>query len=292
MLDLNEVAMFTEVVRAGSFAQAARTLGMPSNTLSRHIQKLETALGARLLQRTTRKLTLTSAGQRLHEQIAGPMRELFQATLGLQDDVQGPSGCVRVAAVADLFEFFSMGAVADFLAAHPKLKLEFVLSDEPTDLLAHGIDVAFRGGVLKDSSLVARRLGDLSFVFAASPAYLARRGTPRRFQDLADHDCITGSRPGRVVWAVDSDQGGETLEVKGRLGANTARAQMLAACAGLGVGFLPEALIASSLASGALQRVLPQCAKSMGNLYVVFPSRKQVPRGVTAFVDFVVTQLT
>lgn len=146
MLDLNDIAMFVQVVRGGSFAEAARRLGMPPNTVSRRIQQLEANLGTRLLQRSTRKLTLTSAGQDFHERCAGAVDGLLEAGQELMTGSGEPSGLVRVAAPADFFDFFEMEWVTEFLAAHPRVRLDFVLSDAKADLIAEQIDVAFRGG--------------------------------------------------------------------------------------------------------------------------------------------------
>jgi DNA-binding transcriptional LysR family regulator len=151
MFDLNDVAMFVQVVRCGSIAVAARRVGVPSNTVSRRIQQLEARLGTRLMQRSTRKLTLTSAGRAFHERCAGAVDWLFEAGQELMTGSHEPGGLVRVAAPADFFDFFPMEWVAGFLAAHPRVRLDFVLSDAKADLIAEQIDVAFRGGPLRDS---------------------------------------------------------------------------------------------------------------------------------------------
>jgi DNA-binding transcriptional LysR family regulator len=179
MLDLNDIAMFVQVVRSGSFAEAARRLGLPPNTVSRRVQQLEDQLGTRLMQRSTRKLTLTSAGHAFHERCAGAVDGLIDAGQELMTGNQAPSGLVRVAAPADFFDFFPMEWVADFLAEHPLVRLDFMLSDVKADLIAEQIDVAFRGGPLHDSGYVGRQLlGARSDGMLASPAYLAARATP------------------------------------------------------------------------------------------------------------------
>src|SRR5437870_41546 len=149
MFDLNDVAMFVQVVRCGSFAEAARRLGVPPDTVSRRIQQLEAQLGTRLMQRSTRKLTLTSAGQAFHERCAGAVDGLVEAGQELMTGSQEPSGLVRVAATADFFDYFPMEWVAEFLAIYPRVRLDFVLSDAKADLIADRVDVAFRGGTLR-----------------------------------------------------------------------------------------------------------------------------------------------
>lgn len=285
MVDLNELAMFHQVVRTGSFAEAARRLGMPANSLSRRIQRLEAGLNVRLLQRTTRKLTLTDAGQELFERSAGPLDEALQATLRLLERSDGPSGVVRIAATADVFEFVPMTWISEFLSEQPRVRLDFVLSDELSDLTADGIDLAFRGGALKDSAFVARKLADSSLVLAAGPAYLAARGEPRQVQDLADHDCITSGRRGRTLWRIEGDRGEEVVEVRGRFGANTAQSQVRAARAGLGICFVPAVLAAAGFEDGSLLPVLPGRHQTAAGLYAVYPSRKHISRAAAAFLD-------
>ena len=183
MLDLNDIAVFVQVVRHGSFAAAARRLGQPPNTVSRRIQQLEAQLGTRLMQRSTRRLTLTSAGQAFHERCAGAVDGLVEAGQELITGSREPSGLVRVAATADFFDFFPMEWVADFLAAHPLVRIDFVLSDAKADLIAEQIDIAFRGGALPDSGYVGRKLMSArTDGMVASPAYIAARGTPATFK--------------------------------------------------------------------------------------------------------------
>lgn len=295
MLDLNQLAMFHAVVQAGSFAGAARRLGMPANSLSRHIRQLEEHLGQRLLRRSTRKLTLTSAGHTLDAQSREPLQEVLQAAQQLAQDSQTPHGTVRIAAPADFFDFFPMVWIAEFLATYPAVQLDFVLSDAHSDLIAEGIDIALRGGELEDSSLVARKLGDASQVLAASPGYLAQRGTPGTFTELALHDCILsrrlGRNPERTVWRLDGPQGPETVEVGGRFGANTAQSQLRAAIAGLGICLLPKNLLSLARQNGQLTQILAGWEKSSGGFYAVYPSRRQIPRAVSAFVDLVLQRM-
>ena len=218
MLDLNDIALFVQVVRAGSFAAAARRLGIPANTASRRIQQLEQQLGLRLMQRSTRRLTLTDAGATFYARCADQVEALAEAAQELGEGSQIPSGKVRVAAPADFFNWFLMNWIAEFLAAHPRVRLEFVLSDARADLIGEGIDVAIRGGKVLEPTLVARRVGTSRSTLVASPAYLAERGTPESVEALSGHDCIAVPRAsGRTVWRLDGpgrlsgDGGGRAL---------------------------------------------------------------------------------
>ncbi|MCJ8203196.1 LysR family transcriptional regulator [Pseudomonas sp. RGM2987] len=294
MLDLNDVALFVQVVRSGSFAEAARQLGMPSNTVSRRVQQLEGQLGKRLLQRSTRKLMLTQAGQTFYERCVNAVDGLNDAGQELMAGSGEPAGLVRIAAMADFFDVFPMDWVADFLAAYPRVKLEFVLSDARVDLIADRIDVAFRGGVLRDSGYVGRQLlkndGD---GMTASPAYIAARGMPTSLLDLADHDAVSFAHPsGLTHWRLVGPDGTEQdVQMPSRFNANTAQALRKAAVAGLGIAVLPSALSRMDLQAGRLVRVLPQYQRLGFGLNVLYPSRRQLPPAVSAFIGLVMEKL-
>ncbi|CAN7555034.1 LysR family transcriptional regulator [Variovorax paradoxus] len=295
MLDLNDIAMFVQVVRHGSFAAAARRLGLPPNTVSRRIQQLEAQLGTRLMQRSTRRLTLTSAGRAFHERCAGAVDGLVEAGQALITGSQQPSGLVRVAATADFFDFFPMEWVAGFLAAHPLVRVDFVLSDARADLIAEQIDIAFRGGALPDSGYVGRKLlGARTDGMVASPAYIAARGAPATLQDLAEHDCVTSPHPsGRTLWRLAGPGGAEEeVQVAGRFSGNTAQALRKAALAGLGIALLPPTMARLDLEAGRLVPVLPQYQRTGQGLSVLYPSRKHLPLAVSAFIGMVMEKLS
>jgi DNA-binding transcriptional LysR family regulator len=286
-LDLNQIHLFVEVVRAGSFAQAARQRGIPANSISRKIQRLEADLGSRLIHRSTRKLTLTGAGQAFFDRCASSISELAQAG---QESVEGSNvagGLVRVAAPADFFDLFRLEWMADFLATHPQLRVEFLLDDAKADLIAASIDVAIRAGHLVDAKHVGRKLIETHFGLVASPAYLATRGAPTELQSLTAHDCLpVSSRPGPVVWHLEGRAGANDIEVSGRFRANTARVVLRAAVAGLGIALLPELVTAPEIEAGRLVRVLPGYRRGGADLYAVCVSRRQIPRAVSAFVEY------
>ncbi|CAN7658581.1 LysR family transcriptional regulator [Variovorax paradoxus] len=295
MLDLNDIAMFVQVVRHGSFAGAARRLGLPPNTVSRRIQQLEAQLGTRLMQRSTRRLTLTSAGRAFHERCAGALDGLVEAGQALITGSQQPSGLVRVAATADFFDFFPMEWVADFLGAHPLVRVDFVLSDARADLIAEQIDIAFRGGALPDSGYVGRKLlGARTDGMVASPAYIAARGAPATLQELAEHDCVTSPHPsGCTLWRLAGPGGAEEeVQVAGRFSGNTAQALRKAALAGLGIALLPPTMARLDLEAGRLVPVLPQYQRTGQGLSVLYPSRKHLPLAVSAFIGMMMEKLS
>ncbi len=287
MVDLNDVALFVQVAAAGSFAEAARRAGIPSNTASRRIQQLEEQLGLRLFHRSTRKLTLTDAGESFYARSAREVEALSAAAVELAGGSQMPSGKVRVAVAADFFNWFEMDWVNEFLEAHPKVRLEFVLNDARADLVAEGIDVALRAGTVSEPSLVARRIGSNRAFMVASPAYLAARGTPASVDELSLHECLVVPPPtGRSIWRLDGPDGPTEVLVNGRFHANAAHVLLKASLAGLGIVLLPEMMTVAHLRSGELVQVLPEHGVRGLDIYLVYLSRRQLPRAVSAFIEF------
>lgn len=293
MLDLNDIALFVLVVRNGSFAEAARQLGMPSNTVSRRVQQLEAHLGTRLLQRSTRKLRLTHAGEAFHARCSAAVDGLIDAGQQLMTASEEPSGVVRIAAMADFFDFFPMTWVADFLAEHPRVQIDFVLSDTRVDLIADRIDIAFRGGLLQDSGYVGRQLLEAgSEGLVASPAYLRKCGAPSTLEDLAKHTCVSEGHPsGVTTWRLQGPDGVEEVRISSRFNANTAQALRKATVAGLGIALLPSTLVELDLQAGRLVPVLAAYQHIGHGLHVLYPSRQHLPLAVSAFIAMVMAKL-
>ncbi|MFM0742198.1 LysR family transcriptional regulator [Paraburkholderia xenovorans] len=291
MLDLNEIATFVEVVRVGSFAEAGRRLGIPPATIGRHITQLETRLGVRLLHRSTRKLGMTNAGRNFFERCETAVTNLTLAGQDAMVDTRTPSGLVKVAAPAGFFDAFPVDWIKDFLNAHPQVRLQFVLSDEAADLISEGIDVAFRAGQSLDPDSVSRKILRQRFILVASPSYIQERGAPIDTDDLLHHDCIPLTTRSSVppVWRLD---GCSDIRISGRFSANTARAVLRAALAGLGITMLPEVVVAPDLQARRLLRVLPTLSREAGDVYVVLPSRRHIPSAVSAFVSYASGELT
>jgi DNA-binding transcriptional LysR family regulator len=262
--------------------------------LSRRIAQLEAHLGTRLMQRSTRKLSLTGAGQDFHDRCATAVDGLVDAGQALVSTHESPSGLVRVAAPADFFDFFLMDWLAEFLDAHPLVRVEFVLSDARSDLIAERIDVAIRGGILEDSSLFARKALEAGLdVLVASPAYIAARGAPLSLQDLLDHDCLVFAHPsGRATWRLSGLDGEDAeIQVAGRLSGNTAQVLRKAALAGLGIALLPASMTSRELRAGVLVPVLGQLHRKGHGVHLVYASRRHLPTAVSAFIDMVVDKL-
>jgi DNA-binding transcriptional LysR family regulator len=289
MVDLNDIALFVQVVRCGSFSEAGRRLGMPPNTVSRRVQELEDRLGARLMQRSTRKLTLTDAGREFHDRCVAAIDDLQQASQALTAGSRVPSGLVRVAATANFLDFYTPQLAAAFLETYPQVRLEFLLDDAIVDLIADRIDVAFRGGNGDGAGYVAHRMPIAPIGLYASPDYLGRHGAPQTLAELAGHQCLAAPRPaGHAVWRLQGpDHSEEHVEVTGTFSASTTRALHLAAVASLGIALLPGAMTAADVAAGRLVPVLPQYKRRDQSMCVVYPSHRQVSPAVKAFVTSV-----
>lgn len=281
-MDLNELVVFVEVVRAGSFTAAGRVLDMPKSTASRKVQELEARLGMQLLQRTTRRLRLTDVGAAYFERAArvvGDARAADQIVAELHAE---PCGVLRV--TAPLAFAFLGPIVADYLLQNPAVRVDMVCTDRVVDLVAEGFDVAIRAGRLQDSTLVARRLGTVQRFLVAAPSYLTSAAALRRPANLSDHDTILfgGGQEG-PWWTLRSGRASIEVALEPRLVVNDYEVLREAIEAGLGIGLLPD-----YLAQGAgrrLERVLPRWTGPEIPVQAVFPAGRHTSRKLNAFLD-------
>ncbi|BCH21235.1 LysR family transcriptional regulator [Mesorhizobium sp. L-8-3] len=293
MLDLNDIVVFARVIEAGSFTAAARLLGIPKTTVSRRIAALEREVGVRLLQRTTRSLNMTDAGRLYYEQSSQALRAIEAANLRLAEARAEPSGTIRITAPVGFGGYFLTSTVFDFLAMYPKTRVELRLTDDKLNLVESGIDLAFRTGILQDSTLVARKLGPTHRILCASPDYLARQGIPEVPTDLARHHCvIAGASTASADWELEGPHGQETVQVAGRFAANEMQAVIAAAIAGYGIAQVPHGIAEASIKDGQLRRVLNDYTTPVGGLYAVYPSSRYLSPLVRAFIDLAVGRLT
>ncbi|MEJ6000876.1 LysR family transcriptional regulator [Paucibacter soli] len=290
-LDLNAIKVLVAVVHAGSFSAAARRMGVPPNRLSRQIQGLEESLGLRLLQRSTRRLSLTTVGRTLLDRAEPAVQELEALWREAGAQAELPSGHLRVAAPADFMSVLAADRLARFLDLHPQLSLEIILSDEPVDLFGSGIDMAFRAGPIRDESLVARKLVSSKLVLVASPACVKAHGLPKDAKALAAYPCLVSrGREGRAVWTLRGPRGTVAVPVHARLSINGMGALVAAAMAGLGAALVPKQLADAAIAAGSLVRLLPRHDHDGGGIFAVYPSRRHPPAALRALIDFVVQE--
>lgn len=284
-----EMSAFVAVVETGSFVKAADRLQMSKTAVSRLVQDLETRLGARLLHRTTRRLSLTEAGRDYFARARQLLADLDEADGLVSQSTEKAAGLLRVNAPVS----FGVGHLAPlwgpFIAAHPDIELDVTLNDRLVDLLEEGYDLAIRIARLPDSSLVSRRLATTRLVLCASPAYLARHGTPRQLAEVAGHRVIGYSyAPTGDVLTLHSSKGPHSVTTRPRFRANNGDTCRAAALAHQGIVLQPDFLVGPDLAAGRLVRLLPDLQGAEIGIYAVYPSRKHLSAKVRALVEFLV----
>lgn len=289
--------LFAEVVEAGSFSGAGRKLGLVPSSVSRQISSLENALGARLVNRSTRKLSLTEAGRLYYGHTARIITEVEEANRAVSHLEAAPRGVLRVNAPIAFGRLHVVPAIPSFLERYPGLQIDLTLTDNFVDLVEEGADVAIRVGQLSDSSLIARRLAPNRRAIAASPEYLDKHGEPRSPDDLAAHNCLIYKRnEGNVVWKLKGSSGLVQVPVSGTLQTNSTEALQAAAIGGLGLVLLPTWLIGRDLQEGRLRAVMCDHVVSPTALdtaiHAVYPHNRNLSVKVRAFVDFLVEKFS
>lgn len=286
--DLQDVTAFLAVVDTGSFTAAAERLGLAKSNVSRRVSRLEERLGARLLERTTRRQRLTEVGIRYHALVTGAMDQLAEAARSVSELQGQPRGHLKVTAPTDFNEGLGQ-LVAEFSARYAEIELEVELTQRRVDLVAEGFDVALRAGKLEDSSLIARTVGDVSWHLYASPDYLARRGQPKSPSQLLEHDCVIfRGRRGEVRWRLEGPDDEHELTIRGVISAQDFGFVRAAVVAGAGVGMLPDTLTPEAVAQGRLMPVLPDYCLGRSSFHLVYPSTRFLSPKVRVFVDFCV----
>jgi len=277
---------FAKVVELGSFAAAASRLELAPSAVTKQVAFLERKYGVRLLNRTTRKLSLTDAGRAFYERVRGLLAELEELELALQADVQRPSGKLRISAPFT-FGILHLGpAVAEFMRQFPEVTVDLELNDRRVDLVEDGFDLAVRIGPMGDSTLVARHLAEIEIMVCASPEYLAEHGTPQHPDDLKQHSCLNYaySSSGNV-WDFEKDGQTHLVTVSGSFRANNGDVIRTAALAGHGLIMQPDFIIGEDVRAGRLVQVLPEYRVPSIGLYAVYPHRRFLSAKVRAFVE-------
>jgi len=286
-MDLDHYRALATVVQSGSFTRAAERLRTQKARISRQIKDMETELGVRLLERTTRRLRLTEVGREIYERSVGIL-DAVEDTHRIAQAVHGePHGLLRVTMPLEFGLLAGFDWVRAVLARHPQLTVEVDSSSRVLDMVHEGFDLAIRVGTLPDSRLAARRLGEMHYGLYASPDYLARHGTPQTPDDLGTHHLIAfapGGRPAPLRLGL-ADAPAKTLDIAPRLRVDSRYAQRDAALAGLGIAENLEMIAAPELAAGRLVRVMPQWTRPPVPVHAVFPSQRYLTPKVRAFVD-------
>lgn len=284
--------VFVEVAERGSLTAAADALEMSRAMVTRYLAEVERWLGARLLHRTTRRISLTGPGE------AALLR--FRQMLAIGDELRGelatdnpePHGLLRVTASVSFGQSHLAAAVAEFVKRHPLTRVELLLVDRVVNLVEERVDIAVRISRAIDPSLIARPLAQCRSVLCAAPAYLGERGTPTTADALATHNCLTHHYVGKSVWHLQRDGRKIAVAVGGNISANEASLLLEAVRAGAGIAMLPMYQIAPLLRTGELVAVLPDHEVELLGLYAVYASRRQLPTIMRSFLDFLVERFS
>lgn len=283
---LAELIAFVQSVESGSFSAAARLLETTPSAVSKRVAKLEDCLGVRLLQRTTRSLSLTTDGAAYYERIACVLSELEEANDFIMSQ-RKPRGKLRITAPLDFGRWLLVQCVPNFLAQYPEIQVDLRLSDHFVDLVEQGIDVAIRLGTLEDSSLIRRHLGQTRFVLCASPNYLNMHGTPVTPQDLVNHNClryISGGHP--APWSLVVNGALQTVPVSGTFDSDNGDALRLAALAGLGITRLLSFQVEADVRSKRLQLLLENQLPPGPVVQAIFTHQRHLSPRVQVFLEF------
>lgn len=288
MRDAADLAFFSTLARQPSLALAAPQLGISAPAVSRRLAKLEARLGVRLLNRTTRRLSLTPEGERYLEEGERLLREIAALEASLAQGREQPRGLLRINATFGFGRRHLAPALADFARAWPEVEAVLQLSDRPLDLTAEAFDLGIRFGAPPDARVLARKLASNRRLLCAAPAYLAQAGTPRQPRDLLGHACIVIRENDAAFnnWQLSDGRQQQTIKVRGPLSANHGEIAVDWALAGLGVLLRSEWDVAGYLRRGELVRVLPDWQGSEADIHAVYPQRHHLSATVRVFIDF------
>lgn len=296
-MDLNDLTVFERVVVEGSLTAAADRLSVPKSSVSRSLARLESDLGVRLLQRTTRRLHLTEAGQVFFERVRQVLQDIQDAEQSVTRLQDSPKGNLRITMPVELGMRFMGKVVADFMLRYPDVSIEVELSGRLINLVDEGFDLGLRIGEFRDSSLVSRKLGNLLAQFYASPSYLGKNGVPKKPEDLQLHSHILfmQTKENTVQLfrgsALEKKSAACRLTIPGRLTVNNLSMACDAAIAGLGIALMPAFLCADAVTQEKLLPVMPDYQVSNGGLYAMYPSREHLSLALRTFLDFLVERM-
>ncbi|QTG87799.1 LysR family transcriptional regulator [Vibrio furnissii] len=283
------VSEFVAVAETGSFTRAAQRLATSVANVSRRIALLEERLGVKLLLRTTRKVSLTEAGQVYYQQCRALLEGLEQAELTVTQMQQTPKGKLKVTAPVTYGEQKIAPLLHDFLLQHSQLELEFVLTNQKLDLIEQGVDVAVRLGQLGDSSFIARRLSNRNLYVCATPHYLAQYGTPHTLSELTQHSCLVGTHD---HWRFKENQQSRAIRVRGRVHCASGVVLLDAALKDMGLVQLPDYYVEAHLASGRLVEVLPAYRDEREGVWALYPQNRHLSPKVRLLVDYLAQHLS
>jgi DNA-binding transcriptional LysR family regulator len=282
------MAVFAKVVESASFAAAARHFDISPAMVTKHVRKLEERLGVRLLNRTTRSVSVTEVGQNYYERCLRILSEVEDAERAASDLQAAPRGLLRVTTSVSFGSHQLAPAIADYLIAYPDVSVDLILQHNYIDLVEERIDLAIRLGQLSDSSLIAKKLYAVEMVLCASPGYLAANGTPRQPRDLVKHNCLIYTYAAPRAWTFTDQKTGkaDVVRISGRLLANSGDALLAFALKDTGIVLAPDYLVADELGAGRLIRLLPAYRTRELPVYAVYPHSHCLSAKTRTFIDF------
>ena len=286
----SDLMVFAKVVEAGSFTGAADQLGLAKSSVSKKVSALEIEYGVRLIQRTTRQLSITEEGMQLYDRCLRLRDELATAKIQLTEFSGKLQGRLRVSAPPLFSQICLSPHLHEFLLAYPDLELDLQLNDEYSELVDEGYDVLIRTGEQADSSLICQRLTSIQPRVVASPGYLKNRGIPKKPDDLLDHNCLIWQRAGsakRSLWPFLRGKTQYSVNVSGNFIGNDLNALKQAVIGGVGIAILPDYMLANELSEGGVVEVLPGYQQRAIPIYLVYAHRKQMTAKQRVFIDFV-----
>ncbi|MEJ7808386.1 MAG: LysR family transcriptional regulator [Telluria sp.] len=286
-MNLDLLTSFIDIADAGSLAKAALKTGTPTSTLSRNLARLEAQLGLRLVQRSTRALTLSEDGRQLYQRTAASLRLLQEELDDAAHATASPRGLLRLTAPSSFGCVVLAPLIAEFMTSYPDVEVEALLLDHRVNLIGEGIDLAFRMGELADSALIARTLGQVERVLCASPGYLNAHGRPQAPEDLRDHRFLALTRELQSLSLENEDGTTRLVSLHASLVCAPPDALLPSLLAGVGIGWVPGFNVYQHLQDGRLERVLPDWRLAPAVIHMVYPSTRGIPRKVSAFMDLV-----
>ena len=293
MEDLERMAIFARVVETRSFSEAARRLGMSKSMVSKQVTRLEKSVGARLLNRTTRAMSLTEAGAIFYEHCARIVEEFDQAKLAVGRFHSEARGNLRISASVAFGTLHIAPALPEFLARYPEVRIDMSIGDRLVDLADEGFDVAIRISKEPSPNLVARKLAAVNRKIVATPDYFRRHGVPRTPEELARHNCLTYTHFNpQETWRLRGPDGDISVPISGNLRLNDDEALSAAVLGGLGVALLPTFIIGRDLQAGRLTAVLSDYVPSERHIHAVYLPNRHLPTKVRAFIDFLVERFS
>jgi len=281
---------FVQVVDQGSFSKAALHLKVSKSFVSRHVTDLENRLGAQLLNRTTRTITLTEVGKSFYTRCREILNGLEEAEHAVFDMQERPRGTLKMTAAGAFGETYVVPIAVEFMKLNPEVQIDMSFTNRNIDLVAEGYDLAIRFGVLKDSSLIARRIATRKLHVVGSPEYFKQLGQPQTIEELKQHNCLAGALN---IWRFSEAgrQGHTEMKVEGNWRSNNARALLEAARKGLGLSQMPASYVQEDIEKGALISVLNEYQPKGLGVWAVYPSSRHLSTKVRSFIDFLVEQL-